>query len=369
MDVSVFSFFSGSGFLDLGFETNGFRVDFVNENHRPFVEAYKYARSRLGIDEPKFGHSLVSIEEFTNGSHKTTLSEHVTRIKNSGTLVGFIGGPPCPDFSIAGKNRGKKGSNGKLSETYVQTIIDQKPDFFVFENVKGLWRTKKHREFYEHLKRRVRGAGYSTTERLMNALEFGVPQDRDRIFLVGVKSKLTPNRISETFQWTRFTSYNKDDVLSTLVWPRAEKFEPGSSKPIPTSIAPYEELTVEYWFRQNCVASHPNCDAHFTPRSGIERMKSVDEGDDSRKSFKRLHRWRYSPTAAYGNNEVHLHPYEVRRISAAEALAIQSLPKDFELPEDMSLSNMFKTIGNGVPYLAASGLAKTIKCFIDENVG
>jgi DNA (cytosine-5)-methyltransferase 1 len=103
------------------------------------------------------------------------------------------------------------------------------------------------------------------------------------------------------------------------------------------------------------------------PRAGLARFLSVDEGDDSKKSYKRLHRWRYSPTAAYGNNEVHLHPYEPRRINVAEALAIQSLPADFELPPTMTLSNMFKTVGNGVPYLAALGLANSIKKHLGET--
>jgi DNA (cytosine-5)-methyltransferase 1 len=94
---------------------------------------------------------------------------------------------------------------------------------------------------------------------------------------------------------------------------------------------------------------------------------SVDEGDDSKKSYKRLHRWRYSPTACYGNNEVHLHPYQIRRISVAEALAIQSLPKQFYLPDNLSLTAMFKTIGNGVPYLAAKGIAKTILDFLTND--
>jgi len=90
----------------------------------------------------------------------------------------------------------------------------------------------------------------------------------------------------------------------------------------------------------------------------------LDEGDDSKKSYKRLHRWRYSPTAAYGNNEVHIHPYLPRRISVAEALAIQSLPKEFELPATMTLTNMFKTVGNGVPFLASRGIALTILDFL-----
>ena len=95
-------------------------------------------------------------------------------------------------------------------------------------------------------------------------------------------------------------------------------------------------------------------------------MMSVDEGDVSKKSYKRLHRWRYSPTVAYGNNEVHLHPYKERRISAAEAMSLQTLPKEFVLPEKMTLTNKFKTIGNGVPFVLASGIARTILKYMEE---
>ena len=126
-----------------------------------------------------------------------------------------------------------------------------------------------------------------------------------------------------------------------------------------------EELTVEYWFRKNDVDNHPNSVNCFVPRAGRVRMTSVDEGDDSKKSYKRLHRWRYSPTVAYGNNEVHLHPYRARRLTVAEALSLQSLPKEFELPGDMSLTDMFKTIGNGVPFLLANGIAKTISDYLN----
>ena len=77
-------------------------------------------------------------------------------------------------------------------------------------------------------------------------------------------------------------------------------------------------------------------------------MQTIPEGDSNKKSYKRIHRWRYSPTVAYGNNEVHLHPYKERRLSVAEAMALQSLPKEFALPQSMTLTNCFKTIGNGV---------------------
>ena len=97
-------------------------------------------------------------------------------------------------------------------------------------------------------------------------------------------------------------------------------------------------------------------------------MQTYYEGDDSKKCYKRLHRWRYSPTAAYGNNEVHLHPYKARRLSVAEALAIQSLPKEFELPANITMSAKFKTIGNGVPFVAAMGVANTLKDFLEQEV-
>lgn len=368
MKVKLFSFFSGAGFLDLGFEKEGFSIAFVNEYLPAFLEAYKHSRKALKIGEPEHGCYGGSITDFTeNTTLARKLKELVEDSRRDGSLIGFIGGPPCPDFSVGGKNRGRHGENGKLSQTYAHLICKQKPDFFLFENVKGLWMTKRHRRFYEELKLDLRNAGYRTSDRLINAIEFGVPQDRDRIILVGFRKSVSERNglafdemSNGFFQWSKFTKY-ADDIFSKP-WPGSHPFAVDSSVPMPAGIP--AELTVEYWFRKNDVDSHPNAEHCFKPRAGLARFESVAEGDDSRKSFKRLHRWRYSPTACYGNNEVHLHPYRARRISVAEALAIQSLPKGFELPPDMSLSTMFKTVGNGVPYLAAKGLARTIQSFL-----
>ena len=126
------------------------------------------------------------------------------------------------------------------------------------------------------------------------------------------------------------------------------------------------ELTVQHWFEKNQVTTHPNAGDCFTPRAALPKFEIIDEGDDSKKCFKRLHRWRYSPTVAYGNNEVHLHPYEARRISVAEALALQSLPKAFRMPPEMTLTDKFKAIGNGVPYEAAKGIASSIMQYLEQ---
>lgn len=363
--IKVFSFFSGSGFLDLGFEHNGFLVEFVNELSISFMNAYKYSRSRMGLRLPKYGYHTIDINEYLN-QRKEELAEYITDAKKDNSLVGFIGGPPCPDFSVAGKQKGRNGDNGKLSLSYIRLIIDQHPDFFLFENVKGLWRTSKHREFYEELKASLFQSGYLLADRLTNSIEFGAPQDRDRILLFGVSSSLFSNKLQSTtllFPWEKYI-VNSLDSVKQIKWPTMDDFKENSITDCPFGVP--KELTVEYWFRKNDVYHHPNSMDYFTPRSGIEKMRIIKEGDDSKKSYKRLHRWRYSPTVAYGNNEVHLHPYKVRRLSVAESLALQSLPKEFSLPKEMSLTDKFKTTGNGVPFLLASGIAKTIKDYLGE---
>jgi len=370
--IGIFSFFAGAGFLDLGFETTqGFETVFVNEYHKPFMEVYKASRKGLKIKEPIYGHNTGDICAFLEKGKAKTLKENIQDSKKNFDLVGFIGGPPCPDFSVGGKNKGIKGENGKLSGTYIELIVRNQPDFFLFENVKGLYRTKKHREFFDEVKVKLISNGYYLTEKLINAIEFGAPQDRERIILIGFKKnvltelgmEVNGSPILKNFDWNSKTLYSSKEILGKK-WPTQEKFLENEKRMVPKGIE--KKLTVQYWFDKNDVENHPNAGHYFQPRAGLSKFLSIQEGDDLKKSYKRLHRWRYSPTAAYGNNEVHLHPFKPRRISAAEALAIQSLPKNFIIPEHISLSNMFKAIGNGVPYLAAKGLAETISVFIES---
>lgn len=361
----VFSFFSGCGFLDLGFEMSDFEIVFVNEFHTPFLDAYEYSREKMGLPEPQYGYYNGDINDFLTVK-KGKIATHMADARKDGSLVGFIGGPPCPDFSVAGKNRGSEGDNGKLSQSYIDLIIAQQPDFFLFENVKGLWKTARHRAFFEKLKNALHEAEYYTSERLTNALEYGAAQDRDRILLFGIKSSLVKSKeIVDAFPWESFRKYDLEKVKK-MPWPDTSEFSEGSETACPAGIP--KELTIEYWFEKNCVDTHPNAKDFFQPKAGAARMKTVMEGDVSRKCYKRPHRWRYSPTAAYGNNEVHLHPYKIRRMSVAETLAIQSLPKEFQLPPDMTLTDKFKTIGNGVPFMLSQGVAKTLYRFLNMEI-
>ena len=329
----------------------------------------------MGMSQPLYGHHVGDIADWIkNPESNHMLHSWVKEAQNSPDmeLVGFIGGPPCPDFSVAGKNKGKEGDNGKLSQIYVDLICNIVPDFFVFENVKGLYKTAKHREFFEHLKQQLRTAGYTMTEQLINSIEFGAPQDRDRIILIGFHNRIaskynivaTSDGQITNFDWDKHKDFSRD--VFRLHWPTTTPYAENKPLAMPNDIIP--ELTIQYWWNKNDVLHHPNADMYFKPRAGLYRFQSKDEGDNDKKCYKRLHRWRYSPTAAYGNNEVHIHPYLPRRISVAEALAIQSLPSSYSIPNDITLTDAFKTIGNGVPYLAAKGIALDIFDFIHPNL-
>lgn len=365
-DIKIYSFFSGLGFLDLGFELSGYNISFVNEYNESFINAYKFARKNMNLKKPVHGYYCGSIDDLLRGNKKKELQEYIAADKKNG-IVGFIGGPPCPDFSIAGKNKGIIGENGRLTNSYKRAILMYEPDFFVFENVKGLVTTKKHKEVYDKIKRSFVRKGYVLTERLVNSLEYGVPQERERIILFGIKYCLLSDRrtqakkiLHQNFSWGNKEQFSIEKI-NACNWPINSPFEVDGFLPKPTNII--EELTLEYWFKKNKTETHYNCEDYFIPHS-INRFNSIMEGDICKKSFKRLHRWRYSPTAAYGNNEVHLHPYKARRLTVAEALAIQSAPSEFILPKTMTKSEMFKSIGNGVPYLLSKSLAECIRIFI-----
>lgn len=359
--LAVFSFFSGSGFMDLGFEKAGMEVVSAMDINRWFCRAYKHSREQMGLPQPRFECKNGNLLEIDKGE----LSGQMKALRDEQKLVGFIGGPPCPDFSVGGKNKGGEGDNGQLTGAFFDLIHAVRPDFFVFENVKGLMSTKRHREYYEAQKQKLADA-YAMTDKVVDCLEMGVPQERKRLLLFGVLSERLHGGSHETLktQIQKFWgSLPFPDASQNVEWPTQDEYEENSNRQSP-NLEQYSALTVEHWFIQNDVENHANSGHFFKPKS-MHRFNTVCEGDVARKCWKRLHRWRYSCTAAYGNNEVHLHPYKSRRLSAAEALAIQSLPKEFELPPTMPLSYMFKTIGNGLPFVAAQHIASRVRDFLE----
>lgn len=372
-NIVVFSFFSGVGILDLAFENSNYKIVFVNEYEPRFLEAYQYSRAQLHMEEPLYGYSIKSALAYSKRRSKRKLMKMVDEERKKGNIVGFIGGPPCPDFSVGGKNKGANGKNGRLTRTYFDLIVRCRPDFFLFENVKGLVKTEKHRKFYNEMKKKITHSGYTISDKLINALSYAVPQYRERIIMVGFNDiTLNPLNVFDVneekefeFPWEKREVYNIDEILA-LNWPDKEEFVEDVHRDFVYQVP--IELTVNYWFQHNNVKNHQNQTDQFIVKNGRDKITTTEEGDTRRKSFKRLHRWRYSPTAAYGNNEVHLHPYRARRLSVAETMAIQSLPANFILPETIPLTYKFKMIGNGVPYLMALAIANTLNEVINQII-
>jgi DNA (cytosine-5)-methyltransferase 1 len=274
-------------------------------------------------------------------------------------VYGIIGGPPCPDFSVGGKNRGNAGKHGRLTKTFVDMICALKPTFFLMENVPGLLRVKKHREFLDGIVSRLENDnGYSVDFRLVNALELGVPQDRDRLFVIGIRrhlaSKVLGRKISAGCRnWFPWPKCEYAGAKKKYAWPTTIPFGKDPSRPldIPLELTVYPLLTGE-----RSPESLPNGKEFFTPHS--PKFMTCEEGEVSNKSFKRLHR--------YGNNEVHLHPWHARRLSVREALRIQTVPDEYVLPKGFPLSAKFKMICNGVPVLMARRIAESIDTMLSQ---
>jgi len=357
------SFFTGGGFLDLGFEEAGFQTIWCNEFNSDFADMFEYAMT--GLRRKKAPRSA----EVKVSSRLSIADLRPKRVKTDAfngqvpDLFGVIGGPPCPDFSLGGKHRGNEGDHGKLSQTYIDMVCSLRPSFFLMENVPGLVRHKKHFLYFESLRRQLRNSGFITDFITLDALEFGAPQERKRVFLIGVsietwmrtRPRLTLPTADGWFQFPR-------PIFEGAVnyhWPKSSKF---GDQPIRPKGIPDELMTINWLIDVGVDSGIANSDEFFVPYS--EKFQTVREGDDSRKSFKRLHRFRYSPTACYGNNEVHLHPWEPRRLSVREALRIQTVPDEYILPASKTLSAKFKMIANGVPVVLARAIAESLKDFL-----
>lgn len=389
----LLSFFTGGGLLDIGFIDVGFPIVWHNESDEAIADGYEYAiEGRYGSNR-KAGLKIQNRKPIQGASARMIERQAFSRAGKPETF-GIIGGPPCPDFSSAGLHKGTQGSNGILSGYYASRILALKPTFFVLENVPGLLRTAKHRAYLSELLQRLEGR-YSLDVNVLNALNFGVPQDRNRVFVIGFRrdwldkerglsvptrgehwgtaldalklrlfrdpreSKVVEAE-SHWFQWPHDSQYYA--AKWQYPWPHTSPF--GGQPEKPAGIP--DELMIETHIgTQAHLNTLPNGQDSFQPHSS--KFDTVAEGDVKGKSFKRLHRWRYSPTAAYGNREVHLHPYERRRLTVREAMRIQSVPDDYALPDTISLGTKFKMISNGVPVKLATALAKQIASFLAEE--
>ena len=368
-NIPILSFFTGGGFLDIGFEKAGFLPVWTNEVNPRFVKLYEYGMTEWRrSNSPYASHAKIS----TTRNLENLFAPEILGQAFTGdipSLFGIIGGPPCPDFSSGGKNMGGKGVNGRLTKIFINRIVKIKPDFFVFENVSGLYKIKKHRKFLEALEKKLGKNGYCLDIRVLNSLEYGVPQDRERLFVVGVQRKYLCHCLGKSihvkqrgwFPWPVIIKYK--NAKAKFNWP---DIVINGETPILPSGVPLELTTYSVLNPNNCPSLIQNGKDTFKAYS--RKFMIIKEGDTKRKSFKRLHRYRFSPTACYGNNEVHLHPWHKRRLSVREAMRIQGIPDSYVLPEDASLTSKFALVSNGVPVPLSQEVAAKLKQLIKKGI-
>ena len=368
--IPIVSFFTGGGFLDMGFEMASFDTVFSNEYDKTFAELFEAGMNTWGNKQGKGKHfKISSTESIVSLSPKVI--EQLAFPAGKPKIWGIIGGPPCQDFTMNGKMTGFDGDRGKMTVIFFNRIKKMQPTFFVMENVTGLLHNKDSRERLDRIIDSNCKSDYYLDRFTINAIDYGVPQNRERVFLIGLKKDCFKPPLKEVSLKDLFDLDFKiptpkyKNAKKTYSWPKMNPFGDNPIKP--------ENIPIEL-FVESCLISQidiennvANINEFFPLKINPEKRLEIQEGDTCRHSFKRLHRYRFSPTTCYGNNEVHLHPYENRRISVREALRIQGVSDSYILPKEISLTKKFKMIGNGVPVPLANAVAKALREFIEEN--
>lgn len=318
---SVLSLFSGCGGLDLGLE-GGF--SFLNERYanNPFevVWANDITEKATRTQELNFPHTEVVCDDITK-----VLDDKLDFPKADIVVGGF----PCQDFSLAGKRKGLTVQRGQLYLSMAKVIEQVKPKIFLAENVKGLlsWENglgiKTMVKDFEKL-------GYHVEYKLHNTANFGVPQSRERVIIVGIRK----------------------DLGDEIIWPS----ETHSSKPEETGLKPWVTL-------EQAIGDLEDDKVHFClPNSGYSKAKLFPgtQGNTVTKANKP------GPTMRaehHGNIEFH---YKLpRRLSAREAARIQSFPDDFVFVS--STTDAYRQVGNAVAPVFGWHLAQALKEMLNNH--
>jgi DNA (cytosine-5)-methyltransferase 1 len=324
------SLFSGCGGMDKGFESAGFHRVWANDFDKDAQAVFK-----LNLGEID-GRDITQVP--------------VDDIPDCDIITA---GFPCQPFSNAGNRRGVYDQRGELYLECLRIIEAKKPVVVLFENVKGLLSSKHQsgKKLIDVIKEDLEKLGYHVNYRVVNASDYGVPQNRERMILVAFRNDLNsvfmfpPRQIDKTKLTLRHVLNIPKDVPNQKFWPyspQAQRMieqipQGGSWKNIP-----YENLPPRFQkIRDNMKKYHaPN----------FYRRFSLDEINGT------------ITASAQPENCGITHPIENRRYTIREIARIQTFPDDFLFIDD-TLKNivaMYKVIGNAVPCHLAAVLAEAI---------
>lgn len=320
--MKVASFFSGAGGLDRGFENAGFEITYANEYDKTIWDTYNHNFPNTHLDR----RSIVEIE-----------------IEDVDDCDGMIGGPPCQSWSEAGALRGIADARGQLFFEYIRILEGKRPLFFLAENVSGIL-FNRHQGAFEEILGHFARLGYNVSYGLLNANHYGVPQDRERVIIVGYLSQIGKFFEPPAEIHPRPTLEAIRD-LADCASPAGDKNHTRGH----LSISNHEYMTGGFstiFMSRNRV--RPYSKPSFTIQAGgrhaplhPQAPEMISVGKDQR---------------AFVEGAEHLY----RRLTVRECARVQTFPDD-HLFIYSKVADGYKMVGNAVPVTFAEHLARQIR--------
>lgn len=328
--MNLISLFSGAGGLDKGFHNAGFHTLIANEYDPKICPTFKINFQDTQLLEGDIRH--IDASWFP---------------KN---ITGIIGGPPCQSWSEAGSLRGIEDARGQLFYEYIRILKSVQPLFFVAENVSGML-AKRHSDAVRGFMMLFDEAGYDVNLKMLNANDFDVPEDRDRVFYIGFRKDLN----IKDFEYPRSCSHKP--TLRECIWDLKDNVIPALERNKTNG--------------DRCaVPNHEYFTGAFSPIfMSRNRVRSWDEpGFTVQASGRQCQLHPQAPKMIKVEKNVQIfvpgqeHLY--RRMSVREVARIQTFPDDFEfIYKDLDMG--YKMIGNAVPVNLAYHVAQSIRHALD----
>lgn len=335
--MNVISLFSGCGGLDLGFERAGFSIPVANEFDKTIWETFKANHPNTNL-----------IEGDVRQVKKEDIAQYI-----DGEVDGIIGGPPCQSWSEAGSLKGIKDARGQLFFDYIRILKEFNPKFFLAENVSGML-ADRHSIAVKNILELFDEAGYDVSFTLVNAKDYGVAEERKRVFYIGFRKDL---KIDFGFPKGSTKDDTKKITLRDIIWDLQETAVPSGEKNRhnPNAINNNEYFTGAYspifmsrnrvkgWDEQafTVQASGRQCQLH------PQAPKMIKVGTDECRF-------------------VEGKEYLYRRMTIREVARIQGFPDDFKFIYN-DTNTAYKMIGNAVPVNLAYEIAVAIKMYLEGN--
>ena len=321
--MKLISLFSGAGGLDLGFEQAGFEIIVANEFDKTIWETYEKNHKALLIKKDICKISSNELPE----------------------CDGIIGGPPCQSWSEAGSLKGINDPRGKLFFEYIRILSEKRPKFFLVENVKGMM-AKRHDKAVQDIVIQFENAGYDVFIELLNANDYGVPQDRKRVFYIGFRKDLG---IKFQYPLPSTKKLTFKDAISDLVDNAISAKDKNKTNGNLCAIPNHEYFTGAYstiFMSRNRVRGWDK--PAFTVQASGRQCQLHPQAPTMAKIEKNLHQF------IVGHENLY------RRLTVRECARIQGFPDDF-LFYYSNVNDGYKMVGNAVPVQLAYSLAKEIK--------